>query len=176
MCHQYCSVKTHGNNNDLSKEQIKIKTTIIKRKIKEKVIYVTWQEHTVKCTLWISTHNTTQSFGSLAKWLSVHLWTKWLWVRVQLQSPLFLLLGYLTSSITGWIFWTGRRYFNPWKVKHFANVSLYVLIFKFRYWRNSFRQKFNRTLGSSYDKCGFRAIFMKFRDPLNATTFLVFNN
>ena len=41
MCHQYCSVKTHGNNNDLSKEQIKIKTTIIKRKIKEKVIYVT---------------------------------------------------------------------------------------------------------------------------------------
>ena len=25
-------------------------------------------------------------FASLAKWLSVRLWTKWLWVRVYLQS------------------------------------------------------------------------------------------
>ena len=53
------------------------------------IVYVTWQEHTVKCTVQISTHNTTQSFkkmASLAKWLSVRLRTKWLWVRVQLQS------------------------------------------------------------------------------------------
>ena len=108
--------------------------------------------------------------------MSVRLWTKWLWVRVQLQSPLFLLLGSLIASITGWIFWTGQRYFHPWKVKHFATVSFYVLIFKFRYWCNSFRQKFNRILRSSYDKCGFRAIFMMFRDPLNVRTFLVFFN
>ena len=34
MSRKYCSVRTHGKNNDLSKEQIiKIKTTIIKRKI-----------------------------------------------------------------------------------------------------------------------------------------------
>ena len=46
----------------------------------------TWQEHTVKCTVQISTHNSAQSLVSLAKWLSVRLRTKWLWVRVQLQS------------------------------------------------------------------------------------------
>ena len=38
---------------------------------------------------WTGTHNHLvhkQSTASLAKWLSVHLWTKWLWVLVQLQS------------------------------------------------------------------------------------------
>ena len=158
------------------KNKSKLKQQLSRGKLRKR--YFTWHDKNIQSNAPYGLVLTTQlnHLASLAKWLSVHLWTKWLWVRVQLQSPLFLLLGYLTSSITGWIFWTGRRYFNPWKVKHFANVSLYVLIFKFRYWRNSFRQKFNRTLGSSYDKCGFRAIFMKFRDPLNATTFLVFNN
>ena len=40
----------------------------------------------VKCTIQISTHKQLNHLASLAKWLSVHLWTKWLWVRVQLQS------------------------------------------------------------------------------------------
>ena len=34
--------------------------------------------------LFINEHST--KLTSLAKWLSVYLWTKWLWVRVQLQS------------------------------------------------------------------------------------------
>ena len=39
-----------------------------------------------------ATHNhfvhkwTLNHLASVAKWLSAHLWTKWLWVRVQLQS------------------------------------------------------------------------------------------
>ena len=50
--------------------------------------HVTWQEHAVKWTVQISTHNTAQlnHLASLTKWLSVCLRTKWLWVRVQLQS------------------------------------------------------------------------------------------
>ena len=48
---------------------------------------MTWKEHTVKCTVQISTHKTTQSFKvSLAKCLSVRLRTKWLWVQMPLQS------------------------------------------------------------------------------------------
>ena len=38
---------------------------------------------------WTRNHNHLvhkQTFNHLAKWLSVRLWTKWLWVRVQLQS------------------------------------------------------------------------------------------
>ena len=38
---------------------------------------------------WTGTHNHLvhkQSTASLAKWLSVHLWNKWVWVLVQLQS------------------------------------------------------------------------------------------
>ena len=41
---------------------------------------------------WTRTHNhlvhkrTLNHLAKLAKWLSVRLWTKWLWVRVQLQS------------------------------------------------------------------------------------------
>ena len=44
----------------------------------------------VKCPVHISTHTRAQSFkfyqASLCKWSSVRLWTKWLWVRNQLQS------------------------------------------------------------------------------------------
>ena len=42
--------------------------------------------HTVKCTVQINYHNATQSLASLAKWLSVRLQTKWLWVRLPLLS------------------------------------------------------------------------------------------
>ena len=38
---------------------------------------------------WAVTHNylvQKRTLNHLAKWLSVRLWTKWLWVRVQLQS------------------------------------------------------------------------------------------
>ena len=49
-------------------------------------VCVTWQEHTVSCTVRISTHNSAQSCGSLTKWLSVRLLTKWLWARIQLQA------------------------------------------------------------------------------------------
>ena len=46
--------------------------------------YITRQEHTVKCTVQISNHNTTQlnHLASLPKWLSVPLWAKWLSVWV----------------------------------------------------------------------------------------------
>ena len=37
-----------------------------------------------KCTVQISTHNTTQSSTILAKWLSARLRTKWLWVPIPL--------------------------------------------------------------------------------------------
>ena len=40
----------------------------------------------VKCTIQISTHNTAQSFGWLAKWLSVCLRTKCFWVKIPLLS------------------------------------------------------------------------------------------
>ena len=40
--------------------------------------------------------------ASLAKWLSVCLWTKWLWVRVQLQSLKYLTCS--TISIIKWIY------------------------------------------------------------------------
>ena len=42
--------------------------------------YMTWQEHTVKCTVQISSQNTAQW------WLSICLRTMWFWVWVQLQS------------------------------------------------------------------------------------------
>ena len=46
---------------------------------------MTWKEHTVKCTVQISTHKTTQPFkASLAK--CVRLRTKRLWVQMPLQS------------------------------------------------------------------------------------------
>ena len=48
--------------------------------------YLTWQEHTVKCTIEISTQNTAQSLGQLGQWLGVRLQTKWFGVWVQLQS------------------------------------------------------------------------------------------
>ena len=64
--------------------------------------YVTWQEHIVKCTIQISTQNTAQSFGLLAKWLSVSLPTKWFWVQVQLQLLKLQILHLLwaRSSLT----------------------------------------------------------------------------
>ena len=64
--------------------------------------YVTWWEHTVKCTVQISTHNTPHSSKvSLVKWLSVHLWTKWLWVQVQLQSLKFTQFSVLFNDPWG---------------------------------------------------------------------------
>ena len=35
---------------------------------------------------WLQLDSNPQPLSSMAKWLSVRLWTKWLWVRVQLQS------------------------------------------------------------------------------------------
>ena len=49
----------------------------------------TAQEHTVKCTVQINTDNTAQSLkkmASLAKWMSVHLRTKCLWILISLLS------------------------------------------------------------------------------------------
>ena len=43
---------------------------------------------------------------SLAKWLSVRLWTKWLWLRVQLQSlnhPYVLKLFHVIMEIISWL-------------------------------------------------------------------------
>ena len=40
----------------------------------------------------IITHNTTQWFGQIAKWLGVRLRTKCLWVRTPLLSPSLLRL------------------------------------------------------------------------------------
>ena len=56
----------------------------------------------IKCTMQISTQNTAQSLASLAKLLSVRLWTKWFWVPVQLQSlnPQILHLLRGRSSLT----------------------------------------------------------------------------
>ena len=56
-------------------------------------------KHTVKRTIQISTHNTAQSLASLAKWLSVRLRTKWLWVRVPLQS---FLRSFIQNSFFEW--------------------------------------------------------------------------
>ena len=38
-------------------------------------------------------------FASLAKWLTARLWTKWLWVRVQLQSLPFFFLPILSCFL-----------------------------------------------------------------------------
>ena len=53
----------------------------------------------------VNSHNfriQTKNSASLAKWLSVHLRTKWLWVRVQLQSLKLQILHLLRarSSLT----------------------------------------------------------------------------
>ena len=51
--------------------------------------YMTWQKHTVTCTVQISTQNT-------AKWLSARLRAKWHVVRVQLQSlPMYVILCFI---------------------------------------------------------------------------------
>ena len=49
--------------------------------------YVTWQKHTLKCTVKINTHISAQLFGQLANLLSVRFRTKWLWVRDYMQLP-----------------------------------------------------------------------------------------
>ena len=44
-------------------------------------------------------------FASLAKWLTARLWTKWLWVRVQLQSlPFFFFLFFPAFSFALYFF------------------------------------------------------------------------
>ena len=51
---------------------------------------------------WLVLTTQLNHFASLAKWLSVHLWTEWLWVRVQLQSLKLQILRLLRarSSLT----------------------------------------------------------------------------
>ena len=51
--------------------------------------------------------------SSLAKWLSVCLWTKWLWVRVQLQSLILVVWSYLKTKI-----------FEIWKKKKNNNNKM----------------------------------------------------
>ena len=46
-------------------------------------------EHSTNCPNW-------PNWPILAKWLSVHLRTKWFWVRVQLQSLIYILVRFLT--------------------------------------------------------------------------------
>ena len=60
------------------------------------------------------------------------------------------------------------KWFNCWKVKHFKT---YLLIYKFQYWNNSFRQRFNRALRSSYYKSGFRGMSIKLKSPVNVRKF-----
>ena len=50
------------------------------------IMQIPCQKILVKCTVQISTPTQVNHLASLAKWLSVHLQTKWLWVRVPLQS------------------------------------------------------------------------------------------
>ena len=47
-----------------------------------------WHDKNIQsnATYWYVLKTQLNHFTSLAKWLSVHLWTKWLWVRVQLQT------------------------------------------------------------------------------------------
>ena len=46
-----------------------------------------------------NTHNTVNHLASLAKWLSFHLRTKWLWVRVQLQSLEMVRVGKIAERL-----------------------------------------------------------------------------
>ena len=48
----------------------------------------TWHDKNIQSNVLYRQVHTTQlnHLVSVAKWLSVRLWTKWLWVRVQLQS------------------------------------------------------------------------------------------
>ena len=63
----------------------------------------------------------------LAKWLSIHLWTKWLWVRVQLKSLklwrfLFMFLTDLTSfSVLLFLFYQSPS--SSWCMVFDANLS-----------------------------------------------------
>ena len=50
---------------------------------------------------WLQLDSNPQPLSSHPKWLSVHLWTKWLWVKVQLQSP--KLLGCFFHCILEWL-------------------------------------------------------------------------
>ena len=72
--------------------------------------------HLAKLAKWLSCVVSTYLYGafdcmflschqlaSLAKWLSVRLWTKWLWVRVQLQS-LKLQISRLLPARSSWTF------------------------------------------------------------------------
>ena len=63
------------------------------------------------------------------------------------------------------------KWFNCWKVKHFKT---HLLIYKFQYWNNSFRQRFNRALRSSYYKSGFRGMSIKLKSPVNVRKFFFF--
>ena len=61
---------------------------------------------------WTWTHNHSvykQTLNHFAKWLSVHLWTKWLWFRVQLQS---LSLNHVVFSFKIYFFFSFCSDFN----------------------------------------------------------------
>ena len=81
--------KLWGNDLNDSKNFIKQKISkIIKYFRKHSYFYKTSKiliKENFKTFKWTWTHNHLVS-ASLAKWLSVRLWTKWLWVRVQLQG------------------------------------------------------------------------------------------
>ena len=52
----------------------------------------------IKCTVPIINRNTAQSLASLAKWLSVRLRAKWLWVRIPLLSLKLQILAPASSK------------------------------------------------------------------------------
>ena len=76
--------------------------------------YVRWQEHTVK---WYVLTTQLSHLASLAKWLSVRFRTRWLWVRVYLQS---LIISCYSNSQHQHSFWESA-----------INVGQFLLLFRY---------------------------------------------
>ena len=78
---------------------------------------------------WTQTHN---HLVSLAKWLSVRLWTKWLWVQVQLQSLKLQILHLFKarSSLTFRKIWSVdslQNAYMTWQVHTVSECFVFVV-------------------------------------------------
>ena len=95
--------------------------------------YMTWEEHTVKCTVRIGTHNTAQSFGRLAKSFSACLWTKSLWIRHKLQSLNFQILLLILILLATYAFHSQSGLYSCLNVKELV-VQSRREIWSLSYW------------------------------------------
>ena len=96
------------------------------------LLQLLWLLHNIYGLIAIWLHNIYGLMASLAKWLSVHLQTKWSWVRVPLQS-LKLHISHLLrarSSLTFRQLWSVESLWNAYMTWTYSNIKVTALFYK----------------------------------------------